>query len=283
MPDLRYVWLDVFTATPLTGGSPLAVFPEAATVPPELLQPLAHELNLSETAYLYPAEAGGTARMRIFTPTEELGFAGLPTMGAAAYLAVHLGVDLVRLETPRGIVPVEMERRPAHVRGWMEQPLPAISDWPDPDALFAALGVPGSVLPLQRYDNGVPHVFVMLESVDAVMALRPRADALRDVCGGTRLNCFAGEADAYTTRMFRISDTVFEDPATGSAAGPLAAHLVRHGVVRSGTPLTISQGAAVNRPSTLLATADVRDGEVVRVRVGGDAVLVGQGSFSVGD
>jgi len=275
---LRYVVVDVFTDTPLQGNQ-LAVFTDARELDGETMQALALEIGFSETVFVLPAEQGGTVRVRIFTPRAELAFAGHPVLGSAWVLAGPLQRGVVELETGHGIVPVELERDGSGkiVFGRMQQPLPTVEPYPDPETLFRALGVEGSQVPVERYDNGVPHSLVVLGSRDEVAALRPDLTALAEL--EVMVSCFAGAGASWKTRMFAPYDGVPEDPATGSAAGPLACHVCRHGLAEWGEWIEISQGAEIGRPSTLHARADGRDGTVERVLCGGSAVVVARGEF----
>jgi trans-2,3-dihydro-3-hydroxyanthranilate isomerase len=272
------VVVDVFTDRPLQGNQ-LAVFTDARGLDDETMQALALEIGFSETTFVLPAEEGGTVRVRIFTPATELLFAGHPLLGTAWVLASPLQRNLVELETRSGIVPVELERDEsgAIVFGRMGQPIPQIAPYPHPDALLRALGVEGSRLPVETYDNGVQHTFVALGSPTEVQALRPDFSALAEL--DVLANCFAGSGSAWKTRMFAPSIGVAEDPATGSAAGPLVCHVCRHGVVEWGTEIEISQGHEIRRPSTLYARATGHDGSIERVEVGGRAVVVARGEF----
>src|SRR5205809_8005340 len=124
MRVFRYVVADVFTDEPLA-GNPVAVFTDARGLETDEMQRLARELNLSESVFVLPAESGGHARIRIFTPGVELPFAGHPTLGTAFVLAQPLQLDEIRLETQMGIVPVALERDgPRIVFGRMQQPVP---------------------------------------------------------------------------------------------------------------------------------------------------------------
>jgi trans-2,3-dihydro-3-hydroxyanthranilate isomerase len=275
---LRYVVADVFTDVPLA-GNPLAVFTDGRAVEADEMQRLARELNLSETVFVLPAELGGHARIRIFTPSIELPFAGHPTLGTAFVLAQPLQLDEIRLETGSGIVPVALEREGDRiVFGRMEQPVPSREPFGDEARLLAALRVDGSALPVELYDNGVRHVYVALGAEGEVAALRPDVGALAelDVVG---VNCFAGSGARWKTRMFAPAGGVVEDPATGSAAGPLAAHLARHGRIAFGDEIEISQGTEIGRPSTLFARAEGMAERIERVEVGGSAVIVARGEF----
>jgi len=279
MPTFRYVLADVFTDKPLHGNG-LAVFTNAQEIPEHLLQPLAREMNLSETVFVYPAERGGHARMRIFTPASEIPFAGHPTLGTAFVLAGPLQLIEIRLETGNGIVPVRLEREGARiVFGWMEQPLPTVEPYDGEAELLEALGVERSELPVELYDNGMRHVYVALSSEEAVAARRPDLTKLTDMPALLGFNCFAGSGKRWKTRMFAPAGGVPEDPATGSAAGPLAVHLARHGLISFGDEIEISQGVEVGRPSTLYARAEGSKEQLERVEVGGSAVIVARGEF----
>jgi trans-2,3-dihydro-3-hydroxyanthranilate isomerase len=278
VPAFRYVVVDVFTDRALAGNQ-LAVFTDARGLDAEQMQALALEQNFSETVFVLPAEDAGDVRIRIFTPRVELPLAGHPILGTAFVLAAPLQRDVIRLETGMGIVPVELERdeRGRITFGRMTQPVPSIEPYPEPDALLAALGLEGSSLPIERYDNGVPHTFVALESREDVIALRPDLSALTEL--DVKANCFTGSGSSWKTRMFAPAAGVAEDPATGSAAGPLACHLCRHGRLAWGTEIEIEQGAEIGRPSTLFAVADGAGETIEDVRVGGQAVVVARGEF----
>ena len=173
MREFRYVICDVFTDRPLE-GNPLAVFTDARGIPEPLLQPLARELNLSETVFCYPARGTGHVRIRIFTPDHELPFAGHPVLGSAFVLAAPLQLPEIVLETGMGPVPVRLERDgPRIVFGWMVQPVPRVEAVADPAPVLRALGVERAALPVELYDNGPRHLCVALESEAAVAALQP--------------------------------------------------------------------------------------------------------------
>lgn len=278
MRTFRYAVADVFTDTPLT-GNPLAVFTDARDLAPLEMQALARETNLSETVFVLPARAGGHARLRVFTPTVELPFAGHPTLGSAFVLGAPLQLGVIGLETGVGVVPVELTRDDSGriVFGNMQQPVPAWQPYARADELLQHLGVAGSGLPVELYDLGPTHVYVELESAAAVAALEPDLAALeRHGCG---VNCFARAGERWKLRMFAPAHGVPEDPATGSAAGPLAVHLARHGRTAWGAPIEIEQGAELGRPSRLHARAAGADGRPEAVEVGGAAVLVARGEF----
>jgi trans-2,3-dihydro-3-hydroxyanthranilate isomerase len=278
MASFRYVVCDVFTDVPLAGNQ-LAVFTDARELPESTLQPLARELNYSETVFVYPPEADGHVRLRIFTPGRELPFAGHPMLGTAFVLAAPMQLAEIRLETGSGTVPVRLERDGARiVFGRMEQPLPEIEDFDRTDELFAALGVEGSELPVRLYDNGIQHVYVALRTPEDVAAVSPDPRLLVAI-GPYGFNCFAGSDGRWKTRMFAPEHGVVEDAATGSAAGPLALHLATAGRIGWGEEIEIAQGAEIGRSSRLYARAVGGPDAVERIEVGGSAVVVARGEF----
>ena len=277
MPTLRYVVADVFTDRPLTGNQ-LAVFTDGREADDETMHALARELKFSETVFVLPPSEGGHARIRIFTPALELPFAGHPVLGSAFVLAAPLQLVEIRLETGAGVVPVVLEREGARITfGWMSQPVPRWEPFAQADELLALLGVE-SALPVELYHLGPTHVYVELSSEAEVASLAPDFGALAKLTDAG-VNCFAGSGKRWKTRMFAPVHGVPEDPATGSAAGPLAIHLSRHGRIAFGDEIEISQGVEIGRPSTLYARAFGEGDRVDRVEVGGTAVIVARGEF----
>lgn len=277
-----YTIADVFCAEPLT-GNPVAVFTDGEGVTGEVMQRTARELNLSETVFVLGADGDrdADARVRIFTPSVELPFAGHPVLGTAFVLGTARGLETVRLRTGAGIVPVVLRREGEDiVDGEMEQPIPEWSPFEADSELLAALGVERSGLPVEVYDNGSRHTYVELPDEDAVAAVAPDMRALAAV-GSVGASCYApldGRA-RVKTRMFGPGLGVPEDPATGSAAGPLAVHLARHGRIAFGQTVEIHQGAEIGRPSLLRASAEGSAESVTRVAVGGGAVIVAHGEY----
>src|SRR5205085_324477 len=162
--------------------------------------------------------------------------------------------------------------------GWMSQPIPTRAPLERQQALLEALGVGRSGLPVEAYRNGPLHVFVELENDAAVAALDPDMRALAAL-GELGASCFAGTGGSWKTRMFAPGLGVPEDPATGSAAGPLAVHLSRHGRIAYGEQIAIRQGEEIGRPSLLHARAEGSDERIERVEVGGSAVIVARGEL----
>ncbi|MFI6704149.1 PhzF family phenazine biosynthesis protein [Streptomyces sp. NPDC050509] len=275
-----YVVADAFTETPLE-GNPVAVFFDALDIPTERMQKIAREMNLSEVTFVLPAENGGDARIRIFTPVNELPFAGHPLLGTAAVLGDSIDGDRLSLETAMGVIPFAFDRvdgRIATVR--MRQPIPTWEPYEYADELLAALGLESSTLPVEAYRNGPRHVFVGLPDVAALSAVRPDLLALAKF-PDMAANCFAPADGHWRSRMFSPAYGVAEDAATGSAAGPLAIHLARHGLSEFGRRTEILQGVEMGRPATMIATAQGAGERVGSVEVGGAAVIVARGTLHV--
>lgn len=277
---MKAVILDVFTDTRFTGNQ-LAVFLDGSQVPEELRQDVAREVGFSETVFVDPPShpTAGDCRIRIFTPEVELPFAGHPVLGTAVAVGRDRGLGggaVVTLECGVGPVPVELDD--AGTGGWMRQPLPTVEPWADVDGVLGALGVDRSQLaaPVDVYDNGPTHLVVAVDDVAVVTGAAPDLGRLAKVAGrtGTSL-CSVTGTDTVRTRMFVPGAGIAEDPATGSAAGPVGVHLLRHGLVQPGSLTTLTQGVEIHRPSTLLVRVEGLPTAIAAVGVGGSAVVVG--------
>jgi trans-2,3-dihydro-3-hydroxyanthranilate isomerase len=304
MPSLRYLHLDVFTATPLEGNQ-LAVFPEPGSIDAAMMQAITREMNFSECTFVFPPERGGDIRMRIFTPGEELPMAGHPTIGTTFALAAE-GVIARRrtefvFELGVGPTPVSLEWNGDTLSfAWMTQRLPefggTITDRP---SLSAAIGLRVADLPdlpAQVVSCGVPFLFVPLASraaVDAVTIDRKALSRCSRDAGVDELPTFffttegAAEKEAAQTvysRMLAPSFGIFEDPATGGASGPLGCYLLHHKIVTPEAARNILslQGVLMKRPSRIHISIDSGGGAITRVRVGGRSVMVGRGELQFG-
>jgi trans-2,3-dihydro-3-hydroxyanthranilate isomerase len=287
MKMYRYTIADVFTDVPLQGNQ-VAVFTDGSGLSGEVMQRAARELNLSETVFVLRSEGPDAhLRVRIFTPAVELPFAGHPILGTAFVVGRAMGSPVVRLETGLGVVPVTLTRPDGGgepVYGEMEQFVPEVEPFDAVDALLAALGLAGDrdgLLPIEAYRNGPVHVYVELPSPDAVAALRPDLGAIERL-GVYGISTFAVSGERVKTRMFGPALGVAEDPATGSAAGPLAVHLARHGRVPFGTEIEIVQGVEIGRRSVLRARVEGSAERIERVAVGGSVVIVARGEYRLG-
>lgn len=267
----EYALLDVFTERKF-GGNQLAVFADGWGISDADMQAVAKELNLPETVFVAKAQAGGDHRLRIFTPARELPFAGHPTVGAAFFLSGGSDADL-RLEETVGTLTVTVRDGFAE----MEQPLPTFEPVADPASVAAQLSLCEadlvSALPIEIGSSGNRFMFVPLTSLDAVK----RAAS----CGLTQAAyIFSTETieRGSTThgRMYAPSQGVSEHPATGSACGPLAAYLVRHGL-SDGKRIVAEQGYEMGRPSVLYARVGRDADRITTVHVGGRAVVTGGG------
>jgi trans-2,3-dihydro-3-hydroxyanthranilate isomerase len=275
-----YVVADVFTDTPLE-GNPVAVFLKADDIPADRMQRIAREMNLSETVFVLPPENGGDVRVRIFTPVNELPFAGHPTMGTAFVLGELTEADRLGMETRMGTIPFEFDRVDGRVQ-WarMRQPIPEIKYYEHADHLLAALGLQSSTLPVEMYQNGPRHVYVGLPDIPSLSALRPDLLMLAEHLD-MAANCFAGSGAEWRTRMFSPAYGVAEDAATGSAAGPLAIHLGRHGLVPFGTRIEIRQGVEMGRTARMYARVSGTPDAIDLVEVSGSAVVIARGSLLI--
>ncbi|MCA9512064.1 MAG: PhzF family phenazine biosynthesis protein [Myxococcales bacterium] len=301
--ELRFATVDVFTERAF-GGNPLAVFPDARGLSDAAMQRIAREMNLSETTFvLPPADAANDFCVRIFTPAAELPMAGHPTVGTAHVLATRGAVDLsrprseLRFELGVGPVPVAIECRDGAVaRATMQQPLALFGTVrEDRSGIAALLGLAADDLapsPVQAVSCGVPFLIVPLRSSGA--AARARLDAaaseraLRDF-EAQEVLCFSTECATpgalAHARVFAPRLGIVEDPATGGAAGPLGAYLVRYGLVapavaRAG--FAVEQGIEMGRPSRIEVRLDVDDAGAPRgVFVGGACVPVTEGVLAV--
>lgn len=304
MRSYRYLHLDVFTDR-LFGGNQLAVFLDGRGLSTDTMQAIAKEMNFSETTFVLPPETPGTdARMRIFTPGAELPMAGHPTIGSAFALARAGAIERGREQWVFGLgvgpTRVTLTWRD-HDLGfaWMSQLLPTnLGTSADPALAAAALGlqaaaIAGTGLPVQVISCGVPFMLVPLTTRRAVDSASLDAGALAKLyasagAGEVGLFLFSKEpgADKATvySRMFAPNLGVAEDPATGSASGPLGCYLVKHRLVapEKATAITSLQGVKMGRPSLIhISIAAEADGTVTGVRVGGEAVLAGEGTLYV--
>jgi trans-2,3-dihydro-3-hydroxyanthranilate isomerase len=307
MPEtaLDYFVLDVFTETPLA-GNPLAVVLNTCDLATERMQAIAREFNLSETTFIErrsaTVERMEGVRVRIFTPKEELRFAGHPTLGTASVLktiAPEAFVnDTVALALAVGPVPVRFDPDAATAFGEMTQPDPEFGTELDADEVapllgLACAGLDASLTP-QVVSTGTAFAIVVLRSIDALHRLKvdqEKATAFLRDCGARWFYVLAPDlvqnqnsakhqnqspAQQWGARMQFYGG---EDPATGSAAGCAISYLVARGVVHSGARIHVRQGVEMGRPSDLFLSAKKDAARVADVRVGGSTVLVAKGQF----
>ncbi|GAC1388379.1 MAG: PhzF family phenazine biosynthesis protein [Vulcanimicrobiaceae bacterium] len=264
MPDYRYLVVDVFTQTQLAGNA-LAVFPDSRGLDAAAMQKIAKELNLAETAFVFPPRSDAfAAQLRIFTPTMEMLFAGHPTVGTSYVLLqegiVPAGTQHFVLEENIGPVPVRVEPG-AHPMIWLTTPPIEFGRTYDRALCASAVQVEESDLcdhvQPQTLSAGNPNVYIPLRTKEAVdRAWCDRAGAtqlLGSAADPTCIFVFTPTAQGAYARMFAPEHGVVEDPATGSATGPLAAYMMRHGLAphADGTRFLSEQGTKMGRRSLL--------------------------------
>jgi trans-2,3-dihydro-3-hydroxyanthranilate isomerase len=312
MPNYPFIQLDVFTDRAFC-GNPLAVYPEAEGLTDEQMQQIAREMNLSETVFVFPSDKQDVLRrLRIFTPSSELPFAGHPIVGTWNCLAREGVVPLpengkgpvqIKHEVGIGVLPVEIEFRDGEpVRVVMTQGKfeirGEIDDGQEQAEIARALGLAredlDETLPIQAVSTGNTMLLVPVRSLADLGRCRPNLAMLEEIyrssdfAEANATGCYAftretleiGEARAHA--RFFVGLNIGEDPATGSAAGPLGGYLVYHdaarvdpieGVYRFG----IEQGDFINRPSRIGLEVRGKPGKVEEVRVGGSSVVVARG------
>lgn len=299
MPTLRYLHYDVFTSRSFEGNQ-LAVFLDAQAIDGHDMQRLTNEMNFAESTFILPKESPDTdIRMRIFTPAREMPMAGHPTIGSTFALAslgvIPRGRDRWVFGLNIGPVPVALEwGDDGLASAWMDQGPPEFRTPVVPaDDVVASIQADRSSWqatgrPVDEVSCGNAFFIVPLATRAAVDACEADAAAMRRLRSafpgrpvGVLLFTTEPGADGATTycRMFAPEAGVVEDPATGSAHGPLGGYLVRHGVVPADGRVIISaQGVKMGRPSVLHMRVDATSpADIARVHVGGSAVRVGEG------
>jgi trans-2,3-dihydro-3-hydroxyanthranilate isomerase len=298
----RYVLLDVFTDKPLS-GNPLAVVLDAEGLEPARMQAIAAEFNLSETVFVLPAaNPVREAQLRIFTPTKEMPFAGHPTVGTAVLLAgERLGWGGEEAEAvmvlEEGAGPV---RCGVFLRGRLGHALVTAPHLPvqrgparQSDAIAAALGLEPQEIGFENhhpvnFDAGVPYAFVPVQNVAVIACVAPQPALWEKAFGEVQdVYCYTRETVAvgrqFHARMFAPGVGITEDPATGSAVAAMAGVIHHFDALPSGTHRAIvEQGFEMGRPSLIALEMDVAPGRLQGVRIGGDAVVVGEGTLDLG-
>ena len=301
----RYLHLDVFTDRRF-GGNQLAVFPAAGALTATLMQQIAKEIGFAETTFVMPAERDDTdVRMRIFTPATEMPMAGHPVVGSTFALAREgrIGRQLDRwvFGLNVGPTPVDLEWSDRSLRfARMTQKLPEFGPTFDAADVAPALGLPEQAiratgLPIQQISCGIPFVIVPAATRADVDAAVPDTRAFADLAAKGDRSHFSiylfstersrsnGDAADVYTRMFAPGLGIYEDPATGSASGPLGCYLVKHSVVspESAHAIVNLQGVKLGRPSWIHIAIDAAGGVISRVSVGGSSVFVAEGMMEV--
>ncbi|HUI82662.1 MAG TPA: PhzF family phenazine biosynthesis protein [Candidatus Binatia bacterium] len=289
----RFVQLDVFTARPLEGNQ-LAVFTDARGLSDAEMQRLARETNLCETTFILPREEATEGaeghRVRIFTVSEELPFAGHPTLGTAWYLKQHSSDDEIVLDLKVGKIPVRFQPRDGLLFGEMRQAEPQFGATHPHDTIAGVLGLPvaelDDSLPIQTVSTGMPFTIVPFRSLATLQKLtigwNQMAPFLATI-GNPAFFYFVCRqtADPRATLHARMIFYNGEDPATGSAAGCCAAWAVKYGVLAPEEQGMIEQGIETRRPSSIYIRAAKSADAIANVRVGGNVVQVIDGEVTM--
>jgi trans-2,3-dihydro-3-hydroxyanthranilate isomerase len=308
MPEqrlLKFYQADVFTEDPF-GGNPVAVFPDAHGLADHQLQQIAREMNLSETVFvLPPTDQAAVVRLRIFTPTQEIPFAGHPVLGTFYVLAqlglvaATDGITRVMQECNIGLFPVELYAQDGELtRVVMTQPKPEflgpVDAMEDVYKIAGALGLAKYAItdmkwPIEVVSTGLPVLIVPVRTLTAVRSIQPNASAIMDICsrfGANGIMVFTTmtvqPSSTVHARMFAPSIGILEDPATGSASGALGAYLVQKGVVDVAptTDIVVEQGYEIERPSQIFVRVESDDDIIKTVKVGGQCVMVVEGTLT---
>ena len=301
---LHFYKADVFTNLPF-GGNPVAVFPNCEDLSTEEFQQIAREMNLSETVFVMPAtEPGAAAKLRIFTPTQEIPFAGHPILGTFYILGrlnhfpLQEPITHVKYECNIGVFPLELYVLKGEIdRVVMSQPAPQflglIDKIEDIFEVASALGIQKTVIaetkfPIEVVSTGLPVIIVPVRTLTAVKSMNVNHAAITEVCerfGANGIMVFTTmtveDWSTVHTRMFAAPIGVGEDPATGSASGALGAYLVKNGVVEVAptTEIIAEQGYEIDRPSRILIQVFSDDDMIQSVKVGGQVVMMAEGKM----
>ena len=282
-----YVIYDVFTNVHF-GGNPLAVIPDAGALREEDLQRIAREFNLSETAFVFPPDApGADAKVRIFTPKQELPFAGHPTIGTAIAL-YNLGRVPAEMTLALKVGPIPVSVDGGKARFVTRVPL---ETWEMPlDVVAASAGLSADAIRTDRHapviaSVGMTFAIAELRDPETLAAARPQTDAFRafepnwPTDTHYDLLLYVRDGNSLRARMFAPLDGIPEDPATGSAAAALAAYLGN--LTGQSLDLIVEQGIEMGRPSRIEARVEVRDGRPVSVGIAGEAVQIMAGQLTL--
>lgn len=304
--SLKFHQADVFTDEPF-GGNPVAVLPDAQGLADEELQQIAREMNLSETVFVFqPTDPKASAKVRIFTPTREIPFAGHPILGTFYILGKLKRLPFTEpitslfYECNIGVFPIELHVHKGQIlRVVMTQPKPEFLgkvDSPDSALEIAkALGMDKRAIvdakfPIEVVSTGLPVIIVPVRTLTAVRSIVPNPTAITEFCrrhGANGIMVFTtvtvDEFSTVHTRMFASPIGILEDPATGSASGALGAYLVHNGVVEVAitTEIIAEQGYEMDRPSRIIIQVESDDDIIQEVKVGGEVVMVIEGTITL--
>jgi trans-2,3-dihydro-3-hydroxyanthranilate isomerase len=292
---LPFVQVDVFTSVPLEGNQ-LAVFADCSGLSDVEMQALAKETNLSETTFILPRDAATErergVRVRIFTTTEELPFAGHPTLGTAMVLRNDAqrgngGAQEIALDLNVGRIPVRFSTRDGLPFGIMTQRDPEFKNMHSREDVARAAGLAiddiAGDLPIQTVSTGNAFAIVPLKSLATLQKLSPTWANMKAYLDKSDAKFFyfvsRETLDPEAKLQSRMIFYNGEDPATGSAAGPCAAWAVQYGVVPADQQVLMEQGVEMKRRSRIFFSAGRNSNKIINVQVGGHVAEVARGEF----
>lgn len=292
MPLLDFKWVDVFAEKKFEGNQ-LAVFPNARSLDSGQMQDIAREMGLSESTFITgtakTADGKTAYTTRIFTVEEELPFAGHPTLGTAFYLKTEHGSDDVTLMLKVGEIPVKFSNEGGRVFGEMRQNEPEFGLDHNSEDISRIFGVHLEEIddryPIQTVSTGNPFAIVPFRHLKTLQELKPNFAMMVDYLEKTDSKfMYAVSTETVDNEAILHARMIFyggEDPATGSAAGPAAAWMLRHGIMEPERRYFIEQGLEMHRPSRIYVTGSLKDGVPEKIRVGGHCFMAGQGKIIV--
>lgn len=290
--QMKFYWVDVFAENKLQGNQ-LAVFTDVEGLTDEEMQTIAKEMNLSETTFVSPVDAQDKEHMvfqtRIFTVDEELPFAGHPTLGTAFVMRKIHSLDKVNLGLKVGNIPVTFEKRNGGVFGEMLQNDPVFGSRHDPNKIAEILDISvrdiDADLPIETVSTGNPFIIVPFRNLEILENIRPNYAKMEDY-----LKSSGAKFMYFVTRDTRDSGAILrsrlifyggEDPATGSAAGPATAWLLKYGVLEPEKLSWIQQGVEMKRPSRIFVRGTLDEDKPRMIRVGGQCFIIAEGEFNL--
>ncbi len=291
--QINYHLLDVCTDTQFR-GNPLAIVPKADLLNAEIMQKIAREFALSETAFIsQPVTKRNTAKIRIFTPAGELPFAGHPTIGTAVFLGLTQRATAIRIEEKVGVITCVMDKlgKKLGEANFSVPHLPEeVGTAPDKVAIAQTLGLAPeqigcAVFEPARYSGGLEYMLVPVQDRKALSSIKLNQRGWTDVYGtghGASVYAFTLNNEKngpdFLARMFDLTLPGTEDPATGSAAAALIGLVAKNIQQETGQfNYTVEQGIDMGRPSLIKMQVGKRDGKLVHGGIGGKAILIGQG------
>lgn len=292
MPDLEFHWIDVF-ADEIFHGNQLAVFTNAEKITEKQMQDIAREMHLSETVFITGEEDRGkgdpATRIRIFTTMEELPFAGHPTLGTAFLINRLTGRRRILLSMKVGAISVNMDNTKDGVYGEMLQNNPEFGEVHDRQSLSRIFGVGeedlDATLPIQTVSTGNPFIIVPFRKLSVLQGVTVDYRAMSQYLQGSDARFIYAVSSETVNPVAKLHARMLfydgEDPATGSAAGPAAAWMLKYGLLKPGEKAWIEQGLEVRRPSRIFVSGSMEGGRIHGIRVGGYSRYVGRGTLKL--